>query len=203
MRQPHRHHAKINAAFDQGFAIAPILYLLGLIGVGAGVLFSGYSQILRSNQTMANIMTSKNDLQGTATTLAASSWLSTDQTLLCPPMVGSHSPSTPAVKCSSASGAITVGTSFASAVAANLPANYASVSTAGSPVEVGVFAAGSGAKVLDPWGHYYIYCRWENAIGTVQRHHGHFRRSRTARSKAPAAAPRRAATICSWCGPRR
>ena len=32
-----------------GFGIAPILYMLGLVGVGAGVLFSGYSQILRSN----------------------------------------------------------------------------------------------------------------------------------------------------------
>jgi hypothetical protein len=155
------------AARNRGFAIAPILYLLGLIGVGAGVLFSGYSQILRSNQTMSNTLASKNDLQGTATTLAASSWLSTDQTVLCPPMVGSDSPSTPSTKCSTASGAITVGTPFANAVAANLPANYASVSSAGSPVEVGVFAAGSGAKVLDPWGHYYIYCRWENPIGTA------------------------------------
>src|SRR5580700_9739150 len=109
-----RRKPNIPARRTEGFAIAPILYLLGLIGVGAGVLFSGYSQILRSNQTMANVMTAKNDLQGTATTLAASSWLSTDQTLLCPPMVGSNSPSTPSSKCSSASGAITVGTSFAS-----------------------------------------------------------------------------------------
>lgn len=154
-------------ARNRGFAIAPILYLLGLIGVGAGVLFSGYSQILRSNQTMTNMMTSKNDLQGTATTLAASSWLSKDQTLLCPPMVGSNSPQTPSTNCSQATGAITVGLPFSGAVAANLPANYASVSSGGSPVEVGVFAAGSGAKVLDPWGHYYIYCRWENPIGTA------------------------------------
>src|SRR3984885_8779814 len=167
MRQPHRHHARLNAAFNQGFAIAPILYLLGLIGVGAGVLFSGYSQILRTNQTMSNTLAAKNDLQGSATTLAATSWLSTDQTTLCPPLVGSNSPSTPSVKCSGATNAITIGTSFASAVAGNLPGNYASVSSAGSPVEVGVFKAGSGAKVLDPWGHYYIYCRWENAIGNA------------------------------------
>ncbi|MDP9128654.1 MAG: hypothetical protein M3N08_10400, partial [Pseudomonadota bacterium] len=32
-----------------GFAIAPILYMLGLVGVGAAVLFSGYSQVLRTN----------------------------------------------------------------------------------------------------------------------------------------------------------
>jgi hypothetical protein len=58
---------------NRGFAIAPILYLLGLIGVGAAVLFSGHSQILRSNQTMSNAMAAKNDLLGTVTTLAASS----------------------------------------------------------------------------------------------------------------------------------
>ena len=44
---------------------------------------------------------------------------------------------------------------------------YASVSATGSQVEVGVFVAGSGAKVLDPRGHYYINCRWENPIGTA------------------------------------
>lgn len=56
---------------DRGFAIAPILYLLGLIGVGSGILFSSYSQILRTNQNMSNTLAAKNELQGTATTLAA------------------------------------------------------------------------------------------------------------------------------------
>jgi len=99
---------------------------------------------------MSNTLTSKNDLQGSATTLAASSWLSTDQTLLCPPLVGSNSPTTPSTKCSSATSAITVGTSFASATAGNLPSGYATVSSTGSPVEAGVFKAGSGARSLGP-----------------------------------------------------
>jgi endosialidase-like protein len=162
--------AATRAARNRGFAIAPILYLLGLIGVGAGVLFSGYSQILRSSQTMSNTLAAKNDLQGTATTLAATSWLSNDKTLLCPPLVGSNSPQTPSTDCSTNTSAITVGTSFASATSARLPgvasgtvSSY--VTSAGSPVEAGVFKAGSGVKVLDPWGHYYLYCRWENGIG--------------------------------------
>ncbi len=150
---------------ERGFALAPILYLLGLIGVGAGILFSSYSQILRSNQTMSNTLAAKNDLQGTATTLAATSWLSNDKTLLCPPLIGSNSPSTPSANCSTNSSAITVGQSFGSAPAGNLPANYASVTSAGNPVEAGVFAAGHGEKVLDPWGHSYVWCRWENGIG--------------------------------------
>src|SRR5665213_2963170 len=63
-----------------GFALAPILYMLTLIGVGAGVLFSGYSQILCSNQQMTQNMSVQNDMNGSATTLAASSTLSSDST---------------------------------------------------------------------------------------------------------------------------
>jgi hypothetical protein len=96
---------------------------------------------------------------------------------LCPPIVGSNSPSTPNTICSTSASAVTVGTAFASATAANLPAAkvggagaaalIAYVAGTGSPVEAGVFKAGSGAKVLDPWGHYYVYCRWENTVGSA------------------------------------
>jgi len=68
-----------------GFALAPILYMLGLIGVGAAVLFSGYSQILHTNVNVTNNLGAKNDLEANATTMAATSVLSTDTTLLCPP----------------------------------------------------------------------------------------------------------------------
>ncbi len=136
-----------------GFAIGPILYILGLIGVGAGILFSSYSQILRSNQQVTNNLASKNDLQAIATTVAATSVLgSSDTTVLCPPTAGGAS------------------TNFANAPIKGaplsgqpqLPANAASVGTTGNPTETGIFAAGSGLKQLDAWGHYYIYCRWEN-----------------------------------------
>src|SRR5438105_4568415 len=76
---------------EAGFAIAPILYLLGLIGVGAAVLFSGYSQILRTNANITHNLQTKNDLNGNATTMAATSVLSADTTLLCPPTAGSPS----------------------------------------------------------------------------------------------------------------
>ena len=127
------------------------MYLLGLIGVGAGVLFSGYSQILRSNQTMSNTFAAKNDLQGSATTLAATSWLSNDTTLLCPPLVGSNSPAPPLVNCSTNGKAVTVGTSLASATAGNLPSlagtgavNLTTYLNTGGPTEFGVFKAGAG-----------------------------------------------------------
>ncbi len=166
---------------SEGFALAPILYLLGLVGVGAGVLFSGYSQVLRSGQTMSNTLNAKSELQGAATTIAASSWIATDSSALCPPIVGSSLPSAPAAVCSGSTSAKTVGLAFASATAANLPATptssgaaalytyvttYTPTANVPAVAEVGVFAAGAGTKVLDPWGHYYIYCRWESAIGS-------------------------------------
>ncbi len=39
---------------------------------------------------------------------------------------------------------------------------HLSARTTGAPTETGVFVAGSGLKQLDSWGHFYIYCRWEN-----------------------------------------
>ena len=40
------------------------------------------------------------------------------------------------------------------------------VGSSGAPTEVGVFGGGSGIKQLDPYGHFYIYCRWENSRAT-------------------------------------
>ena len=55
-----------------------------MVGVGAGVLFSGHSQILRSNIQITNQNEAKNDLSSMATTLAATAELSGDSTLFCP-----------------------------------------------------------------------------------------------------------------------
>jgi type II secretory pathway pseudopilin PulG len=134
-----------------GFAVGPILYLLALIGIGAGILFSGYSQILRSNVQITENMQAQNDLAQAATVLAASSILgSSDNMVLCPPTSGSAS-----ANCSLSSLKLE---SFAAAAAAGgsaqLPTNYASAGTTGTPAgfEVGVFAPGSGMKQLDPYG---------------------------------------------------
>jgi len=137
-----------------GFAIAPILYLLGLVGVGAAVLFSGYSQILRTNQNITNNLQTKNDLNGNATTMAATSVLSADTTLLCPPTAGA-----PSANCVASSTKLA-----AISGQAQLPANTAGVAGSGgsAPKETGVFTAGAGMTQLDAWGHYYIVCRWEN-----------------------------------------
>jgi len=128
--------------------------MLGLIGVGAAVLFSGYSQILRTNVNITNSLATKNDLNGNATTMAATSILSVDTTLLCPPTAGG-----PSAECTSSYVKLT-----AIAGQSQLPASTSGVAGSGgsAPKEVGIFTAGSGMKQLDAWGHYYIVCRWEN-----------------------------------------
>jgi len=154
---------KYRADSRAGFAIAPILYMLGLIGVGAGVLFSGYSQILHSNVTVTNDLTTKSDLNAAGTTLSATSVLgSTDNTILCPPQSGSASSN-----CTTAPTKMTpIATVAGSSDASKLPANAANAGTTGSTTgfEVGVFAAASGMKQIDGYGHFYIYCKWERAV---------------------------------------
>lgn len=138
-----------------GFAVAPILYLLAMAGVAAGVLFSGYSQILRANLNVTNATAAKGDLSGDATTLSATGVLSTDQAIFCPPRGANAS-----AACAEAPQKLI---DFASAESSRLPSDVSVASSSGSPQEVGVFAAGAGVKQLDPWGRYYVYCRWENS----------------------------------------
>ena len=145
-----------------GFGVAPILYMLGLIGVGAGVLFSSYSQSIKNNVNLTNSFAVKSDLDASATTIAATSVLgTTDNTYLCPPQGGNAS-----TNCTNAPQKIY---DFYPALDASLsgtdphlPNSYASASSGGTPVEVGVFSPGAGMKQFDPWGHYYVICRWEN-----------------------------------------
>ena len=147
-----------------GFGVAPILYMLGLIGVGAGVLFSSYSQSIKNNITLTNGVVVKNDLDAASTTMAATSVLSDDGTLLCPPGL-SGSPDT---SCSIKPPPIDL-TPFP-ASDPHLPgipsgtnlASYVSSGTA-TPEGVGYFLPSAGAKQVDPWGHYYVVCRWVNS----------------------------------------
>src|SRR5262249_39813029 len=131
-------------SFERGFMLAPLLYMLALAGIGAAVMFSGYSQVLRSNAEMTAINTARQQLQSAGQTLSATSVLdSATSTIVQPPPV----------------------TDFAAlSDSARLPANYANVGSTGSPTGAGVIGLTSGVRQLDPWGKYYVYCRWENAV---------------------------------------
>ncbi|NDE90620.1 MAG: hypothetical protein EB059_05720 [Alphaproteobacteria bacterium] len=127
--------------------LAPLLYMLALGGIGAAVMFSGYSQVLRSNAEITAINTARQQLNAAGQTLSASSKLDDDtSTIVEPPLVG------------------------AAGDASRLPANYASVVNATNemnsdgitPITHGVMDVGTGVRQLDPWGKYYVYCRWTN-----------------------------------------
>jgi endosialidase-like protein len=131
-----------------GFMLAPLLYMLALAGIGAAVLYSSYSQILRSNAQMTAINAVRSQLQSAGTTLAASSVLdSATSTVVQPPAVYAFG-------------------SIAGGDTAKLPSNYTNASSTGTPHDVGVVDTATGVRQLDPWGKFYVYCRWENPVSS-------------------------------------
>lgn len=126
--------------------LAPLLYMLALGGIGAAVMFSGYSQILRSNVEITAINSVRQQLNSAGQTLSASSVLdAATSTIVQPPAVAIFASVTDSTR---------------------LPVDYATVSSTGAPTSFGVIDTASGVRQLDPWGKYYIYCRWENGVAT-------------------------------------
>ncbi|MDD4617017.1 MAG: hypothetical protein PHW76_07915, partial [Alphaproteobacteria bacterium] len=158
-----------------GFGVAPVLYMLGLIGVGAGVLFSSYSQSLKNNIVLSNTIAVRNDLEAATNTFAAISVLSQDGTKLCPPGFPSSVSSVsdgvciPADTPSPPESAPLVPVDLDPLGAATIsklpspPDGQSSLETflkGSEDVDVGIIRPNAGAKQIDPWGHYYIVCRW-------------------------------------------
>lgn len=125
--------------------LAPILYMLALGGIGAAVMFSGYSQVLRSNVEITAVNSARQQLGAAGQTLSASSTLDVTGTNLQPP-------------------AALAFTSVADT--ARLPGSYTGVNGTGTPTTYGVIDPTSGVRQLDPWGKYYVYCRWDNTVAT-------------------------------------
>lgn len=126
--------------------LAPLLYMLALGGIGAAVMFSGYSQILRSNVEITAVNSVRQQLNSAGQTLSASSALdAATNTILNPP----------------------IALPFASVTdTSRLPSSYASVNGTGAPSTYGVIDPTVGVRQLDPWGKYYVYCRWDSAIAS-------------------------------------
>ena len=126
-----------------------------------GILFSSNMQITKSNIMVQNGLTVRSDLQAASNTLSAEGVFSADSTTLCPPRSTHQTSDNP---CAAAPVALVQFGDLTNM--SPLPANYTNAASTGSPTEVGVFAAGAGMKQLDAYGHYYIYCRWENQRST-------------------------------------
>jgi len=130
-----------------GFMLAPLLYMLALGGIGAAVMFSGYSQVLRSNAEMTSVNAVRQQLNTAAQTLSAASALDTaTSTILEPPPVYSYASVTDTTR---------------------LPGGYVAGKGSIALANYGVLDTSSGVRQLDPWGKYYMYCRWDSAIATA------------------------------------
>ncbi len=127
--------------------LAPLLYMLALGGIGAAVMFSGYSQVLRSNAEMTSVNAVRQQLNTAAQTLSAASSLDTaTNTILQTPAVYAYASVTDTTR---------------------LPSGYVAGKGTIALANYGVLDTASGVRQLDPWGKYYMYCRWDNDMDPV------------------------------------
>ena len=141
----------------KGFGVAPVLYLLGLVGVSAGVLFSDYSQSIRANIILTNATNDRNGIQTAVNFMSGAAVLGTDGLTICPPRSASASSA-----CSNAPQNL-VDISTLSSSDPRLPSGWQNAASTGSPYEVDILSG--GLSQLDSAGHYLIVCRWENTTG--------------------------------------
>ncbi|MBY0428631.1 MAG: tail fiber domain-containing protein, partial [Alphaproteobacteria bacterium] len=135
---------------EAGFMLAPLLYMLALGGIGAAVMFSGYSQVLRSNAEMTSVNAVRQQLNSAAQTLSASSTLA-GVTLSPPAVLAFNDPTvTDTARLPATADASPIGTFV----------------NTGSPHGAGLLQQSSGVRQLDPWGKYYVYCEWQSSTAT-------------------------------------
>ncbi len=133
----------------RGFALAPILYLIALAGIAGAVLFTGYTQILRSNVEITADNAARNQIRMASEVLASRSLLNGSPANLLPPAVTALPTDTSSVDYK------------------RLPKDGSGNPVTTSAVQGSAHDAGGlptvgGVRAFDPWGKYYIYCRWES-----------------------------------------
>ncbi len=143
---------KLRAASVVGFALAPILYIMALAGVAGSVLFTGYTQVLRTNVEITTDNSVRNQIRMAAEVLAAQATINNALQVLSPPAV----------------------VAWNTLDAARLPQNAAGTGVADeNTIRAGALAVGGvpaqgGVRQLDPWGRLYLACRWESSTGGGQ-----------------------------------
>ncbi|MGE0371658.1 MAG: tail fiber domain-containing protein [Gammaproteobacteria bacterium] len=127
-----------------GFALAPILYIIALAGIAGTVLFTGYTQILRSNVEITADNAVRNQIRMASEVVSSRSLMNSVALTLDPPTV----------------------VSWASMDAARIPKDSGGSSAIteaaaqGAAESVGGIPTDGGVRQLDPWGRYFIMCRW-------------------------------------------
>jgi len=158
----------VRSSSRDGFGVAPILYMLGLIGVGAGVLFSSYSQSIKNNINLTNSFGVKAILSpqrqpsrqqprwGHLTTpFCVHHKVATHQLRIVIMLLLNCSIS-PRRGMSHFHHPIYICRRWPAALCRPMRRELRRQS------KLAYLKPGAGVKQFDPWGHYYIVCRWEN-----------------------------------------
>ncbi|MCL2473523.1 MAG: hypothetical protein FWF23_01255, partial [Alphaproteobacteria bacterium] len=150
---------------NKGFGVTPVLYLLALIGIALGVLYNNYIQSLKSSIELTHSVGVASDLDAADKTMAALSVMDADGTIICPPGLEGIED----LNCVNVVQGLRQ-IPEKDARVPNLPINYSGTiedfmsGVGGLPVQVGIFGNELGIKQLDPWGRYYIVCRWQGKM---------------------------------------
>ena len=142
-----------------GFGVAPVLYLLALIGIASSVLYSNYMQSMRAAIELNQSMAVARDLEAADKTMAALSVMSDNSANICPPNIEKDT------NCSNA--AVGLREIEDSARNPRTPENEELKEFLWGDddhVIAAVFNEELGVKQIDPWGRYYIVCRWKGLL---------------------------------------
>ncbi|MGE3769525.1 MAG: tail fiber domain-containing protein [Bdellovibrionales bacterium] len=129
-----------------GFALAPILYIIALAGIAGTVLFTGYTQILRSNVEITADNSVRNQIRMASEVVSSRSLMNSGTLTLDPPAVVAWNTLDAARIPKDSGGSVAI----------------TEVAAQGAAESVGAIPTDGGVRQLDPWGRYYIMCRWEN-----------------------------------------
>lgn len=137
-----------------GFALAPILYIIALAGIAGTVLFTGYTQILRSNVEITADNSVRNQIRMATEVIAAQSSVNNIANELVVP----------------ANAVAALNTLDAARLPRNAAGTAALTEAAiqGSALAVGGVAPQGGIRQLDPWGRYFVMCRWTGSTSAPQ-----------------------------------
>ncbi len=134
-----------------GFVLAPVLYVIAMIGVLGGVAFIGYMQTVRSYAEVTAANAVRNELQLAAEVIAARA---TPQDGAQPTLETPAAASFPI--------ATDAGYKRLPKTAAGVVLSAASLNPAGGGAanSAGLVPTNLGAKRIDPWGRLVLYCQW-------------------------------------------
>ena len=136
-----------------GFVLAPVLYVIAILGVLGSVFFTGYIQTVRSYSEVTAANTVRNELQLASEIIASRS----TQQAGAPPTLD-----TPAAAAMPVSSDVDHKRLARTPAGAAVTAAFLNPGGNGSASSAGTVPVNIGIKRIDPWGRLYFYCQWNS-----------------------------------------